>query len=55
MLNPRENAELEQSRALLMENFPPLWWGLFDNCVKQGFTRQEALELIKAYIIMKEK
>lgn len=42
--------ELDQSIATIVEMFPIMWWGLYNGCVKQGFTEYQALELVKAYI-----
>lgn len=47
MLNPKLMAQMDQVRAIATEAYPPMWWSLFDACLKQGFTRAEALELVK--------
>jgi hypothetical protein len=43
-------SDIEQSGELLKQNLPPLWWGLFENCKNNGFTEQQAFELVKQYI-----
>ena len=50
MLNAKTVAAMDQARAEIIETLPKLWWGLFDECVKQGFTRQEALFLVIDYV-----
>jgi len=51
MLDEKLRAELDQASAGLIELFPPLWWGLFQSCIAEGFTEVQALELVKAYIL----
>ena len=51
MLDDAERANYEQAEALLVELFPPLWRQLYDGCVKQGFTEEQSLALLKAYIL----
>ncbi len=50
MLDAKKRAELAQSVAALSEMCPPMWWGLFDGCRKEGFTDEQAMELVKVYI-----
>ncbi len=38
------------TKELAVEQITAFWWGLFDNCVKKGFTREESLLLLKTYI-----
>jgi len=45
ILNPKKIHEMEQSSQLLKEHFTPFLYSFFDGCVKQGFTRDEALQL----------
>ncbi len=52
MLNDELRAETDQAAAALGEMCPEVWWNIFDGCVKKGFTRQEALRLIEAYIMV---
>lgn len=51
MLDDKLRAELEQSQAALTEMLPPLWHGLYQGCVKEGFTPQEALRIVETYIL----
>jgi hypothetical protein len=43
-------SEMEQSGEFLIQNLPPLWWGLYHNCMERGFTSDQAFELVKQYI-----
>ena len=51
MLDPKKQAEYEQGTAALIEMLPPLWRGLYIGCVEQGFTGQDALDLVRTYIM----
>ncbi len=51
MLNPDIRAELEQDQAFLVEALPPLWWGLYKNCIEEGFTNTDALSLVETFIM----
>ena len=33
----------------LQEMLPTMWWSLFNESVKKGFTREEALRLVMSY------
>lgn len=50
MIDPKKQADWDQANAFLGETLPQLWWKLFDNSVKLGFTRPEALELVKVFV-----
>lgn len=51
MLDDKVRAELDQSRAAIIEVFPSIWRGLYLACVKEGFSELEAMELVKTYIL----
>jgi hypothetical protein len=42
--------EMEQSRSFVIDNLPPLWYGLYRKCMKEGFDTNQAMELVKVYI-----
>lgn len=44
-------AKLDQATAEVIDTQPVLWWGLFTKCKLEGFTEQQAMELVKTYII----
>jgi hypothetical protein len=41
---------VEQFGEFLTQNLPPLWWGFYQNCMKSGFTEEQAMLLVKQYI-----
>jgi hypothetical protein len=43
-------SEMEQSSEFLIQNLPPLWWGMYQNCLKTGFTEEHAMLLVRQYI-----
>jgi len=50
MLNDKEIAQMDQAISLVSETLPPLWWNLYNNLVKEGFTPEQAFDLLKSYI-----
>jgi len=51
MLNEKLRAEIDQATTGLIEVIPPVWRGLFQGCIAEGFTAEQAMELVKAYIL----
>jgi hypothetical protein len=51
MLDAEKRAEFDQGNELLGEVLPPHWKRLFDGCVNEGFREDQAMELVKAYIV----
>lgn len=51
MLDPRKAAELEQALAYMRDALPALWATLVDGLEERGFTREEALDALKVYIL----
>ncbi len=52
MIDPQMNSAFDQQRALLLELLPPLWRGIYGGCLEQGFSEQQAREILKAYILL---
>lgn len=50
-MGAKEIAEYDQAIKLMSDSFPPLWWSMFTNCKKEGFTDAQAMELVKTFII----
>ena len=50
MLDAELRAQLDQACAALSEVQPVLWWGLYAGMISQGFTNEQALELLKTFI-----
>jgi hypothetical protein len=42
--------ELDESATLLTSSMPPLYWGLYQGYIKEGFTEAQAFELIKVHL-----
>lgn len=51
MLDQKMAAMIEQGRATMIEYMPPLWRGLYEASIREGFSQSESLELLKAYIL----
>lgn len=50
MLDPKKQAEFEQSFALLAEGLPPMCKGIFDGLLKEKFTEPQAMKILCTYI-----
>ena len=48
--DPKQLNEYEQSIAFITDYFPRVWYSLYINCIQQGFTEVQSLELVKEYI-----
>lgn len=53
MIDDKLRAEIEHNKAFIIEVLPNTWWGLYSNCIEEGFSEEQALELIKEYIMSK--
>lgn len=54
MLDPEMIAKLEQAAAAMLEVAPVLskqWKALYDGCMNEGFTAEQSMQLVKAYIL----
>lgn len=55
--NPDENndvlnlQDLDQAVATVGDMWPPLWRRIYDNLLSEGFTEQQAMSLLKTYIM----
>jgi hypothetical protein len=50
MLN-EDQAKIDQATALIAELCPPHWRRLYQNCMREGFSENQAFELVKTYIL----
>ena len=50
MIEPWEQAKLDQAMAELNDVLPSLWRSLYDGCRREGFTRDQAMALVIAFI-----
>ena len=51
MIDPKKQADLDQSATLMAEVLPPLWRKMYVSLLAEGFERAEAMEILKAYIL----
>lgn len=42
--------QMEQHLSIVAKVMPKLWWQLYEGCVSEGFSREQAIELLKAYV-----
>lgn len=50
MLDPKKRAEFDQARQTMLEVLPSLCFQLYQEFQKEGFTKEEAWELVKVYL-----
>lgn len=51
MLNPEEQADLDQKLSQAADSLPLIWWRLYENCLASGFNENQSLELVKTHIL----
>jgi len=51
MIDDKMRADFDQGIAAMMELWPPMWRQLFDRLKEEGFTEQQAMDLLKTYIL----
>lgn len=49
-LDPKNQAEVDQSVTFLMEYIPRVCYGMYQNFIKEGFTESQAIQLCGDYI-----
>lgn len=49
MLSPKDVSDFDQSRAMVVDIWVPLWRGLFTGALDAGFTEGQALSLVNNY------
>ena len=47
----KDLAELDQSISECINTFPVMWYGLYEGCVEKGFTKEQAIDLVKTFIL----
>ena len=50
MINPKMQSDMDQAMAAMVEMFPPAWRGLYLGLVREGFTEEQAMRLLMAFI-----
>jgi hypothetical protein len=51
MLSGKTRSEIDQANTFMIEYMPPLWKGLYLGMMSEGFTEDQAMRLLVAYII----
>jgi len=50
MIDPAEQAKLDQSIAMMAENVPPMVRGIHQGLLGEGFSPEQSMELTKVYL-----
>lgn len=48
-LSPKDLHDFEQSSAVISDFFPTLWWRMYQNLKSEGFTEEQAMQIICSY------
>lgn len=51
MLDDKIRADFDQAKSTLAETFPPWWRELYVSCIREGFSEEESMDLVKTYIL----
>jgi len=46
----RDIHAMEQSSTFVIDNFPRLWFGLYRQCMEEGFSETQSMSLVKVYM-----
>jgi hypothetical protein len=47
----QNQAKMDQATAMLGDVMPPIWRRMFENSVEAGFSEEQAMSLVKTYIL----
>jgi hypothetical protein len=50
-VDPKLQAAVDQSIKAMVDMFPPLWRGIHQGLIAEGFTKEEAMQLLIAFIM----
>ena len=50
MLDNGKMAKIDQGQAFLIEYLPKTWYGIYKNCIREGFTEEQTMSLLKSYV-----
>lgn len=50
-MDDRTRAEIDQGLAAARETITALWWSMFVGAKEKGFSEQQAIDLVKTYIL----
>ena len=46
----RDLHDMDQSATFVIDNFPRLWFGLYRQCMEEGFSETQSMSLVKVYM-----
>lgn len=46
----KQKHELEQSRQMIGEEMPALYWTMYQGCLNQGFDKEQSLRIVLATV-----
>lgn len=49
-MNAKDVQNFDEVTTMMANSFPPYWWKLYSNLVKEGFSESQAMDLLKTYI-----
>lgn len=49
-MSPGDMHDLEQSMAAMRDFIPTMWWGLYEESLKRGFTKDQAMALVITHV-----
>lgn len=47
----KQQRELDEHATILIDTMPRMWFALYTKMQEEGFTKQEAMEALKAFIM----
>lgn len=50
MIDPKMISDMEQAQEAIVELLPSLWRKMHIKMIKEGFTEEQSIELLKEYI-----
>ena len=49
-MNPEDIHKIDQAMAAMGEFLPKLWWSIYQGCIDQGFTKDQAFSILIQYM-----
>lgn len=49
-MTPEEMQKMDQGMAMLADTMPPHWKRMFDNLVREGFTPEQSMAIVRTYV-----
>ena len=51
MIDPKQQADLDQAAAFLAEAIPPTCRSIYTGLIQEGFTEAQAMDLVKTWLM----